>query len=524
MPDKYIAITIGPIYQTFRQVRKTRELWAASYLFSFLSKRIIEQIRQTDADAVYIPHYDDNTPKGIGLYPDRIFLRPSGITLQVIQEIKDRVLSEIAGFIDAVEGNKNSIEFLKQYFRIHAVQYTIEHDENPVIIGNRLLDTAELRHSWQLHETPNPLLRFFRNVNTFKIDDRKWIEAHCEERDVYNQARFESLIEIATRPIRDADTDTYKRLVREHCYTNANEEKDNEEESFVSELKKALNKPKQKEIFKNYHKYVCVVKADGDRVGKYIKAITENRENELAKVSENLYEWGIETHQLIKDYGGVTIYVGGDDVLLLAPVVGKKGEHIIALCEAINSHFVTRFPKQRSDENEILIKPTLSFGISITYYKFPLNEALQKADELLYRAKEMRHTICLSLLKHSGAVFDMALPLDTTDKLHASFAEVLKHFEQEKNFVSSLIHHFREHEPVYRHLGNNPARVANYLQFNFDEKKYSDLVSGTAGLVSAVQTKHGVKPNEASSSKAAMEETYSMLRILKFLNGHDDGK
>ncbi|RYU93038.1 type III-B CRISPR-associated protein Cas10/Cmr2 [Emticicia agri] len=38
---KYHAITIGPIYQTFRNARQTREVWAASFLFSYLAKGII---------------------------------------------------------------------------------------------------------------------------------------------------------------------------------------------------------------------------------------------------------------------------------------------------------------------------------------------------------------------------------------------------------------------------------------------------------------------------------------------------
>ncbi len=70
--SNYMAITLGPIYKTFENVRKTREIWAASYIFSFISKRLIEYIRTIDKTLIIVPSYDPDSLKGIGLYPDRI--------------------------------------------------------------------------------------------------------------------------------------------------------------------------------------------------------------------------------------------------------------------------------------------------------------------------------------------------------------------------------------------------------------------------------------------------------------------
>ena len=39
---KYIAITLGPITRTIEMAESTKELWAASYFFSYLAKEIVE--------------------------------------------------------------------------------------------------------------------------------------------------------------------------------------------------------------------------------------------------------------------------------------------------------------------------------------------------------------------------------------------------------------------------------------------------------------------------------------------------
>ncbi len=57
---KYTAITIGPIIKSLSIAHKTRELWAASYLFSYLLKSIISTIKSDDPNIkVIIPFFDD---------------------------------------------------------------------------------------------------------------------------------------------------------------------------------------------------------------------------------------------------------------------------------------------------------------------------------------------------------------------------------------------------------------------------------------------------------------------------------
>lgn len=43
MPATYTALTIGPIYKTFSDAKRTRSVWAASYFFSWFIRRILEE-------------------------------------------------------------------------------------------------------------------------------------------------------------------------------------------------------------------------------------------------------------------------------------------------------------------------------------------------------------------------------------------------------------------------------------------------------------------------------------------------
>lgn len=517
---KYIAITIGPIYNTFKNVRKTRELWAASYIFSYISKGLLEKILEKDEKAILSPHYNKENPIGIGLYPDRIFLKSNNqINISAIEEFKVEIFKEIAFWMN----EPSALTFLSNYFRIYIVEYMLGESENPLIAGNNFLDTAELRSNWELEESANLLLKFLRSVNTLKTNNRKWILDHLREKDIYGEVRFESMPEIGSRPLREINPNLYKGLVNQYCYQD--KDIDDGEEGFIKDLQKGLNLKDKPDIFKNYHKYVCIVKADGDKVGKYISAIRTDCENGIHELSTALYNWGVDSSALIKAYSGIPIYIGGDDVLFLAPVVGVNKKSILDLTYEINNSFVKHFATlpTRVDDKGDLIRPTLSFGVSITYYKFPLFEALDKADFLLHQAKETRNNCSISLLKHSGSHFNLSLPNESNAGIRKSFNETEKYFTEDKSFISSIIHHFRQNEEVYRIVGNDPLKVLNFLKNNFDTDKHKKFVECLANLCFNVYLKNNGTAGQAESEKS-IEEIYSLLRILKFLKGQEDGK
>lgn len=85
---------------------------------------------------------------------------------------------------------------------------------------------------------------------------------------------------------------------------------------------------------------------------------------------------------LINNYGGLPIYAGGDDLLFIAPVCGKESKTIFDLIEEIDKEYKEKI--QDMVEERINIKTSMSYGISIIYYKYPLYEAWEIARNMLF--------------------------------------------------------------------------------------------------------------------------------------------
>lgn len=59
---KYIAVTLGPIFKTIGLAESTGALWAASYMFSYLSKSICEYLLEhsefnISEEDIIVPYY-----------------------------------------------------------------------------------------------------------------------------------------------------------------------------------------------------------------------------------------------------------------------------------------------------------------------------------------------------------------------------------------------------------------------------------------------------------------------------------
>ncbi len=126
---------------------------------------------------------------------------------------------------------------------------------------------------------------------------------------------------------------------------------------------------------------------DGDNMGSLIR-------EKGASVSGALGKFTGSVHKIIKDYNGITIYAGGDDVLAMLPV-----ERAIGCSMALSDCYTKSFkniPDSRS---------TISAGLVFSHYRFPLSAVLHEAHDLLDDvAKEQngRGSLAVSILKPSG--------------------------------------------------------------------------------------------------------------------------
>lgn len=493
---KYSAINIGPIIATLGMARKPRELWAASYMFSYLMKCIIEALPK---EKIISPAtFKKDEKKGIGLYPDRVF-------------IKDYPVSYKDTITPVVNKVANDLNIDAQYFNVMAVSGEYEQDSDAVKDLNTKLNNLELFNIGRDGSLTDKVRVQVKNATTLFLD------ALGEKKLQVDSLGEIAAVELQKMTMKE-DWDSFVFSIR----------------SDDQEITKKAYSYLPKEKLKSYHKYICIVQADGDNMGK---AVSHSKlpDGKVKEISDALLKFGEKAKTAIDEFGGFPIYAGGDDLLFIAPVVGRDYTNIFQLLKKLNNEsfgdvkkIVDECKLQTEDDEKIDIHASLSFGVSITYYKYPLYEALESARTLLEeKAKKVtgKNAIALNLRKHSGGTFYMELSNSDKD-LEKAFNDIISASAIEESVVSAMGHKIREAQGLFKlWIGRNNASLRNenyfkkYLEYNpdkADEKKTaSDIYKDTAlNLLNVLFN------NNTDVAKIS-QTMYAMLRVAKFIKGEE---
>lgn len=183
-------------------------------------------------------------------------------------------------------------------------------------------------------------------------------------------------------------------------------------------------------------------------MGKIVSALETNK---VKTLSESLLEYGSDVCKLIKQYGGLPIYAGGDDLLFIAPVVSyidpsKPTSTIFDLLANIDKRYTEVDTIIGTLGRPLNLHTSISYGLSISYYKYPLYEALKSARELLFdKAKNIdgKNAIAWCLRKHSGSGFTGSFCKDS--EIYTIFSALLNTSVDETT-VSAVAHKLRDNE------------------------------------------------------------------------------
>lgn len=126
---KYSAINIGPIVKTLGMARKPRELWAASYMFSYLMSRIVDVLKKKEFKIISPATPDENASKKFGLYPDRVYF----------EGVVDPIIIE-----DVVNQVSNEIKIDKDYFNVMICTTSANSANEAIVALNKKADLKEL--------------------------------------------------------------------------------------------------------------------------------------------------------------------------------------------------------------------------------------------------------------------------------------------------------------------------------------------------------------------------------------------
>ena len=132
---KYIAVTLGPIFKTIGLAESTGALWAASYMFSYLSKSICEYLLEhsefnISEEDIIVPYYHKNAAgtkedsaaadvivsDGVGRFPDHIIFRAKNFDVTNFSALRNSVICSLADTFGFEEGEGD--DYLRRYMLI----------------------------------------------------------------------------------------------------------------------------------------------------------------------------------------------------------------------------------------------------------------------------------------------------------------------------------------------------------------------------------------------------------------------
>lgn len=291
------------------------------------------------------------------------------------------------------------------------------------------------------------------------------------------------------------------QTTQDESFKKALRRKKGDDDNFLTDGKNIVDDLKQL----SHNNYYCVVHADGDNMSKTIAD-----KNKIEDVSKSLFEYCKKSNTLIKEFGGQTIFAGGDDLLFFAPIVSKdSSKTIFELCDDISNDFSSKI----SDA-------TLSFGISVNYVKYPLYEAVENSRELLFeKAKnEHKNNIAFRVTKHSGQTFETIIHKGNREVYDnfLIFSSNIKSGKDMDNFLHSIHHKIDTYKTTIDLIANDKQRIKNFFDnyFNKDiHEEYQGFFTALIDFIYEVYQDNSIKNDEK------LNIVYATLRFIKFVQG-----
>lgn len=495
---QYIGITFGPITRVTGSVKSTKALWASSFFFSYLAREIIKNFKKREFIYPLVNDELINRRDGIGNFPDRYVFKSEPGDFNNLEEYIEEVIDKVSeGIASNIKKSSEDVKvFLKNYIKIYAFEKEPSQPKENEIMNipkefNKLFDLLEAQDYYNYEEKENYLIRFF--------EDKKLYNSFLTDAAFNDKTYFTALDNIA-----------------------------NAEYSLNTIVKPMA-----------YHNYIVIIKSDGDNMTNTVKSLLDEGKS-VQELSKALAEFGKNVSKIVEQYGARLIFLGGDDVLIFAPV--KYGTMtFFDLIQNINLCFDRCLHSQiectdkciladkclcNSKETEFSSAPTLSFGVAIAYYKHPMGETLMMADKLLDVAKKdfgpSKNGLVCQLQKHSGqtSIFSMNKGWNSYPK---ALSLVKMFIGCSEKTLSSLTHWITRNEQLLCLIlkdenTNANSRIKAYFDNSLDEDIHlikSDFLTAIQKFILSVY-------EDSQNAQTAIKITVSLLRIIHFINTKND--
>lgn len=272
-------------------------------------------------------------------------------------------------------------------------------------------------------------------------------------------------------------------------------------------VKKSHKKVKTLEDLSGDFNYYAVITADGDKMGAKIKDEATDNPINIKNISKKLFDFfTYEDNENLDIYGitnqlyrGELIYAGGDDILAFLPVKNLD-ETFLDYVKVLDDRFKTIVGDDVS----------LSFGVNIVYYKYPLRDAIKKSFDLLYRAKANgQNSIALNITKHSGQTFSSTLALNS--EIYSSYKKIVDGIlNQTITLPHSLHHSLKRYEQAILSTYKDDRSCDALFSTVFNDEKETKTKDGIEKIKEYLNT---YKPK----TNKEFDDIFSQLSLIKFL-------
>ena len=524
-----IGFNIGPIGEIMKHSRKTREIWFGSYMFSMLVKMVYDKMDKEKFQVLKPFSNKDIQKTNTGFFPDRIIASShetkaelNSLMISIIREVKEDFLEMLNRLIEIEikEGgellNSNTRKVLDVYLQMDCVAFDAD-DINPkdyIKITESYLDALEVSRTYTpgINEpTCERCLSLPGIIETYvwKDEERKKqkmcpfcfmkLSAHKldkvqNETELSTNKPFPSIMEITADELKEKYEKLFRLLL------------ENDEQDIFTD--KSI-----KTDLKDYHKYIALVTADGDNLGEASKNCNSPQE-----LSECLSQFGKQVYNISKqEFHAEPIYIGGDDLFCMLPMVTKNKTGIVSVFDYIK--MLNELYNNLVSEK--VTGTTLSIGVVIAYYKFPLNIALEKMyKQLNEKSKSIAGKNALSLLfiQHSGNMSGFTSKLD--NPVLAKFNEFFINTVNDGKGFPAVNHKIDKYKNLLLNLR------ADYQLVNLMEKRFLEGFRSKEQetefielMKTALHENATVALITGEDALIAMNNLSDMLHILKFVKG-----
>jgi hypothetical protein len=271
----------------------------------------------------------------------------------------------------------------------------------------------------------------------------------------------------------------------------------------------------KRRIRRGYKYYLAVIKADGDNMGKKAEEL-----NNPQKFSQMLFEFTKEVDKKVKSISGIeqgkkceAIFIGGDEFLVFMPVAVKESNGgLYTVLDFVNN--------VKQDFQKCLPGCTISFGLNIAYYKYPLAFMLRDTEYQLDEcAKKEKDSISIQLTQHSGQ--KISIKFSFNENSFSYFNELLKKsLLDSKSFPKAVHHKIISFKKVFENITVKDRLEAFWYNRYIKSSSKSELMMDVKQLL---DSELGIKMDDKyvfySDIGQNIINAASQIRFVKFLLG-----